>query len=132
MNLRILIGMVLLGMIPGFDAASSYQQKKGRMNPVVLPAMVRELDYRIGQVSHEFVSALDILPTTAAATDVSLPTDRKLDGFDLMPMLVKQVDSSPRQESPRQEFVSYNGLTLEAVRMGPWKLHLPRKAVNLV
>ncbi|MFC1762459.1 sulfatase-like hydrolase/transferase [Planctomycetota bacterium] len=168
---------------------ASYQKKKGHINPVVLPAMVRELDYHIGlvmdslrelglekdtlvvlaadngpwlpagsakplsggkyltmegghrvpamirwperisagQVSNEFVSALDILPTIAAATGVSLPTDRKLDGFDLMPMLVGQVDSSPRQE-----FVYYNGLTLEAVRMGPWKLHLPRKAANLV
>ena len=168
---------------------ASYQKKKGKMNPAVLPAMVRELDHHIGlvmdalrelgieeetlvvfasdngpwlpagsakplsggkyltmeggqrvpamvrwpgrilagQVSDQMVSALDILPTIAAACGASLPTDRKYDGFNLVPLLTGEAESSPRQE-----FVYYNGLTLEAVRRGPWKLHLPRKAANRV
>lgn len=168
---------------------ASYQKIKGKMNPMVLPAMVRELDYHIGlvmdslrelglekdtlvvfaadngpwlpagsakplsggkyltmeggqrvpamicwpghisagQVSDEMVSALDLLPTIADVTGVSLPTDRKIDGFNLMPLLTGETAASPRQE-----FVYYNGLTLEAVRRGPWKLHLPRKVANLV
>ena len=44
-----------------------------------------------------------------------------------MPMLSGKTD-----QSPRQEFAYYNGLTLEAIRRGPWKLHLPRKAANRV
>ena len=80
-----------------------------------------------GQVSDQLVSALDVLPTIAAATGASLPADRKYDGYDLMPMLSGKTD-----KSPRQEFAYYNGLTLEAVRREPWKLHLPRKAAHRV
>lgn len=80
-----------------------------------------------GRVHDQMVSALDVLPTIAAAVGASLPADRKFDGFDLMPMLSGETD-----ESPRHEFAYYNGLTLEAVRQGPWKLHLPRQAAHRV
>ena len=80
-----------------------------------------------GQVSDKLVSSLDVLPTIATATGASLPSDRKYDGFDLMPLLSGETD-----KSPRQEFAYYNGLTLEAVRRGPLKLHLPRKPANCV
>ena len=59
------------------------------------------------------VSALDILPTIAAVSGVTVPTDRKYDGFDLMPLL-----SGEANKSQREDFVYYNGLTLEAVRRG--------------
>lgn len=165
------------------DEWASYQEKKGKMNPKVFPAMVRELDYHIGlilqkleelniaketmvifasdngpwlpagsaypfsggkyqtlegghrvpaiirwperipagQVSDQLVSGLDILPTIAAATKTSLPSDRIYDGYNLMPLL-----SAKEKDSPRKEFAYYNGMTLEAVRQGDWKLHLPR------
>ncbi|MEP4077296.1 sulfatase-like hydrolase/transferase [Haloferula sp.] len=168
---------------------ASYQKKKGRMNPVVLPAMVRELDHHVGlvldalselgldedtlvifasdngpwlpagssgpfsegkystkegghrvpamirwpgripaeQVSDAMVSSLDLLPTIAAASGATLPSDRKYDGFDLLPLLTGKT-----KESPRTEFAYYNGLTLEAIRRGPWKMHLPRKSTNRV
>jgi arylsulfatase A-like enzyme len=80
-----------------------------------------------GQVSDQLVSALDVLPTIAAATGASLPADRKYDGHNLMPMLSGKTD-----KSPRREFAYYNGLTLEAIRRGPWKLHLPRRAAHRV
>ncbi|TWU32543.1 sulfatase-like hydrolase/transferase [Novipirellula artificiosorum] len=80
-----------------------------------------------GQVSDQMVSALDVLPTIAAATGASLPVDRKFDGYNVMPMLSGKTD-----KSPRQEFAYYNGLTLEAIRRGPWKLHLPRQAAHRV
>jgi len=80
-----------------------------------------------GQVIDQLVSSLDVLPTIAAATGASLPADRKLDGFDLMPMLGGKTDTSPRRE-----FAYYNGLTLEAIRRGPWKLHLPRQSAHRV
>ena len=80
-----------------------------------------------GQVRGQLVSALDVLPTIASATGASLPADRKYDGFDLMPLLSGKTD-----KSPRQEFAYYNGLTLEAIRREPWKLHLPREVANCV
>lgn len=80
-----------------------------------------------GQVSDQMVSSLDVLPTIAAATGAALPAERKYDGYDLMPLL-----SGKTNQSPRHEFAYYNGLTLEAVRREPWKLHLPRQAAHCV
>jgi len=93
-----------------------------------VPAMIR-WPGRISaaQVSDSMVSAVDLLPTIAAAVGAPLPADRKLDGYDLMPMLTGE-----RKASPRREFAYYNGLTLEAVRRQQWKLHLPRKQANRV
>ncbi len=93
-----------------------------------VPAIMRWPEHiPAGQVSDEMVSAMDILPTIAAVSGVPLPKDRKYDGFDLMPHLSGKTD-----KSPREEFAYYNGLTLEAVRRGSWKLHLPREAANCV
>ena len=76
-----------------------------------VPAMIRwPGKIPAGQVSDQLVSALDLLPTIAAATGASLPTDRKYDGYNLMPLLSGKTD-----KSPRQEFAYYNGLTLEVV-----------------
>ncbi len=162
---------------------ASVEQRKGKMNPLALPAMLRELDHHVGlvlsaikeldieketlvifasdngpwlpagsakplsegkystkegghrvpaimrwpghipagQVSDEMVTSMDILPTIAAVTDIQLPRGRKYDGYNLLPLL-----SGDEKKSPRNEFVYYNGLTLEAIRQGDWKLHLPR------
>ncbi|MCM2369618.1 sulfatase-like hydrolase/transferase [Aporhodopirellula aestuarii] len=93
-----------------------------------VPAMIR-WPGRVpaGRVSDEMVSSLDLLPTIATVSGAALPTDRKYDGFDPTPLLSGEVD-----ESPRTDFAYYNGLTLEAVRSGSWKLHLPREPANLV
>ena len=93
-----------------------------------VPAFVRWPDHiKAGQVSDELVSSLDILPTIASATGAALPTDRKYDGFDLLPLMQGETE-----QSPRKEFVYYNGLRLEAVRQGNWKLHLPREGSSSV
>ena len=42
------------------------------------------------------VSALDIVPTVAAAAGISLPTDRVYDGFNLIPYLTRQQVAPPR------------------------------------
>ncbi|MEP5506928.1 MAG: sulfatase-like hydrolase/transferase, partial [Luteolibacter sp.] len=81
-----------------------YSTKEGGQR---VPAIIRWPDHiPAGQVSDEMVSSLDLLPTIASATGTSLPEDRKYDGFDLMPLL-----SGSIEESPRKEFLYYNGLT---------------------
>ena len=60
---------------------------------------------------------LDLLPTLAGRAGANLPTDRKLDGVDLWPMLTGE-------GKPREVFHYFKGPVLEAVRQGPWKLHL--------
>ena len=42
------------------------------------------------------VSALDIVPTVAAATGVPLPTDRVYDGLNVIPYLAREQVASPR------------------------------------
>lgn len=60
---------------------------------------------------------MDVLPTLAGRAGVKVPEGRVLDGMDMWPALVGE-------ESPRQVFHYFRGANLEAVRKGPWKLHL--------
>jgi len=69
-----------------------------------------------GVVSHEMASTLDILPTALALTNLDLPKDRPLDGYDLSPALVGG-------KSQRREMFYYRGFDLMAARLGPWKAH---------
>ena len=72
-----------------------------------------------GTATDAMTSMMDVLPTFAALAGAKLPADRKLDGVDVWPVLA----GNPAQP-PRDTFHYFRGLTLEAVRSGPWKLHL--------
>lgn len=61
---------------------------------------------------------MDVLPTLAALGGAALPEDRKLDGIDVSGVLL----GDPAAHG-HAEFCYFRGLTLEAVRQGPWKLH---------
>lgn len=75
-----------------------------------------------GRDSTELASTLDFLPTFAAMAGVAPPTDRKLDGYDLSGLLVKD------EPSPRKSMFYYRGPRLMAVRHGPWKAHFMTQA----
>ncbi|MEN8734024.1 MAG: sulfatase [Lentimonas sp.] len=76
-----------------------------------------------GQVSDVTLSSMDLLPLFCDLADVELPTDRIIDGKNIRDVLLGQSDKSPH------EFLYYyNGMNLQAVRNGKWKLHLPRTA----
>ena len=76
-----------------------------------------------GTESDAITSMMDILPTLTKLAGGQLPSDRKLDGFDIWPLL----SAAPEAKSPYQVFYYYRGLNLEAVRHGPWKLRLQDK-----
>jgi len=65
---------------------------------------------------------IDILPTLVKLAGGKPPADRKIDGGDIWPLLAGEPDA----KSPHDEFYYYRGLKLEAVRSGPWKLHLAK------
>ncbi len=66
-----------------------------------------------GRVSDDFLTALELLPTFAAAAGAKLP-DVKLDGFDALPVLAGE------KPSPREEmFWQRRGDV--AARVGKWK-----------
>ena len=62
----------------------------------------------------------DLLPTLVALAGAKLPADRKLDGVDLTPQLTGGPDAGPAHET----FFYFNGLRLNAVRHGDWKLQI--------
>jgi arylsulfatase A-like enzyme len=67
-------------------------------------------------------SMMDVLPTFARLAGAKVPSDRKIDGVDLWPALAGDTSAKP----PRDHFFYFRGLELDAVRSGPWKLHLAR------
>lgn len=72
-----------------------------------------------GTVCHELATTMDLLPTIAAITGGKLP-DHKIDGLDIRPLLFGE----PGAKSPREAFFYFSGRQLQAVRSGPWKLHV--------
>ena len=74
-----------------------------------------------GTVSQEQGSTLDIYTTSIKLAGGTVPTDRVVDGVDLIPVLTQ---SGP---GPRDEMVYYRGTKLMAIRKGPWKAHFITK-----
>jgi arylsulfatase A len=73
-----------------------------------------------GTQTDALASMMDILPTFTQLAGGSLPTDRKLDGFDIWPLLAGHANAA----SPYEAFFYFRGFNLQAVRQGDWKLHL--------
>ncbi|XP_041352309.1 steryl-sulfatase-like [Gigantopelta aegis] len=78
-----------------------------------------------GTVVDEPTSLMDVLPTVAKAMGASVPDDRQLDGYDLLPLLQKQT-----LVSSHEFMFHYCGTEVHAVRYRPregksvWKLAL--------
>jgi arylsulfatase A-like enzyme len=64
---------------------------------------------------------MDWLPTFAALSGGKAPAGRKIDGMDISPLLLGRPDADGHEV-----FSFYKGFNLEAVRSGPWKLHLAK------
>ncbi|QDV24133.1 sulfatase-like hydrolase/transferase [Aureliella helgolandensis] len=76
-------------------------------------------------VSDAFLSSLELVPSLAAACNVSLPPDLILDGFDWWPVLRGQANS------PRSEMF-WQRKELLAARVGKWKwVHMGDTAQGL-
>ena len=65
-----------------------------------------------------------MLPTLAALAGVEVPQDRRIDGEDISHLLSGQFEKA----SAEKAYFYYLHTHLQAVRQGPWKLHLPRPA----
>lgn len=70
-------------------------------------------------------STLDLMATFASLSGAQLPRDRKLDSYDLSPVLLGG------QGNPRTEMFYWTNAKLHAIRQGAWKLHVKmREPVN--
>jgi arylsulfatase A-like enzyme len=75
-----------------------------------------------GTVCDEIASTMDMLPTLAALAGADTPADRVIDGHDIRD-LIHGVQGA---KSPTRAFYYYQRTRLQAVRVGKWKLHIPR------
>lgn len=75
-----------------------------------------------GTTTDEITGMIDMLPTLVKLGGGKVPDGHKIDGADIWPLLAGNADAKP----PHDVFHYFRGLKLEAVRSGPWKLHLAK------
>jgi arylsulfatase A-like enzyme len=75
----------------------------------------------------EIASNMDILPTFAALAGAPVPTDRKIDGHNMEPLM----RGAANARSAYDAFYFYQTYHLRAVRSGDWKLHTSGELYNL-
>ena len=66
----------------------------------------------------ELLTTMDLLPTIAELIGADVPSDRTIDGKDIMPVLLDGA------QSPHEYFFYSHWGVLEAVRWGKWKLRI--------
>ena len=76
-----------------------------------------------GEICNQLASSIDILPTLAAITGADLPKN-KIDGVNILPLMMGDKSASPRHEF----YYYYEQNSLEAVQRDFWKLVLPHKS----
>jgi len=72
-----------------------------------------------GTTCDAITGMMDVLPTFVRLAGGQLPAGCKLDGGDMWPLL-----SGESKQPVHDVFYYFRGFKLEAVRSGPWKLHL--------
>jgi len=113
----------------GNHAGSSGPLREGKLTTfeggIRVPCIMRwPGQISAGRTCPDLVSTLDLLPTFAKLTGSKLSAN-KLDGEDRWPLLSGQPGAKPRDT-----FYYYAGDELQAVRSGPWKLHLPHEYLS--
>ncbi len=112
-------------LLYGNHAGSAGPLREGKMTTFDggqrVPCIMRWPARIKGQtVSKEVVTTMDLLPTIAAITGAELPR-WPIDGQSILPIL----EGRPVAASPHDAVYFYDGVELQAVRSGRWKLHLP-------
>jgi arylsulfatase A len=73
----------------------------------------------------EVAATMDFLPTFAAMAGAKLPSDHKIDGHNILPLM-----TSDDAKSPWKALYYFLGNELHAVRSGPWKLRAKNNFFN--
>ncbi|MGI9602619.1 MAG: sulfatase family protein [Acidimicrobiales bacterium] len=80
-----------------------------------------------GQTCADMVTALDFLPTIAGWVGAEAPTDRVIDGA----VIDAHVGLDGPAPDPDRAFFFIGGPSIEAVRVGRWKLHVNKRGVEM-
>lgn len=75
-----------------------------------------------GTTCDSITTSMDFFPTISNLLGVEISGERKIDGVDIQSLLFDQ-----RAEAPRDTFYYYAQNSLEAVRVGDWKLHFRKE-----
>ncbi|MAG94119.1 MAG: hypothetical protein CMJ48_10255 [Planctomycetaceae bacterium] len=78
--------------------------------PGVIPA---------GLVNDAPAASIDVFPTVCRLAGVSIPSDRTIDGRDILPLL-----KDAKAKSPHDGVFGMQGAFLASVRSGKWRLHV--------
>jgi arylsulfatase A len=79
-----------------------------------------------GTTSDAVAGEIDVLPTFVKLAGGTVPTDRTIDGVDILPLLLGQT-----RQSPRGVQYYFDANQLQAVREGPWKMAIaPQREQN--
>ena len=104
-------------------SAGPLRDKKGSMyeGGIRVPGMLRWPGHtKPGQVCHEPVSGVDLLPTLCAVTKIPVPGDRKIDGASFLPILDGR--PIPRETPLYWQFNVASSKPKVAMRIGDWKI----------
>jgi len=77
-----------------------------------------------GTSSDEITGMIDILPTFVSLAGGKLPTDRKLDGIDISPVLLGKDGAKGHSSYLYYATTAPRAGMLDAIRMGQWKLEM--------
>ncbi|MDF1753574.1 MAG: sulfatase [Verrucomicrobiales bacterium] len=117
------------GKLPSDHGGSAGELRSGKVStweggvrvPTILWAPNRvPADVECNQIA----ATIDLLPTFANLAGAEVPTDRTLDGVDISHLFAGKFEEADENRVFRYYFIN----TLQAVRQGKWKLHLPRPA----
>jgi len=73
-----------------------------------------------GSVCDELITSMDWLPTLAVTCGSGLPSDRTIDGRNILPLLMSEDGAT----TPHRAFYYYKRDSLQCVRSGDWKLRV--------
>jgi len=70
-----------------------------------------------GLVTDQMAMNIDLLPTIAAATGAAAPTDRPIDGQNILPLLTRRASTTPHER-----LLFFSNASVAAVRTQDWRL----------
>ena len=76
----------------------------------------------------EVAAGIDLYPTIASLCGATTPTDRVIDGHDLSSLLGLDSEATDLD----RQFFYIRGASIDAVRVGQWKLHLVKDGQDIV
>ena len=117
------------GHLPGDHGGSAGPLRSGKVSTFEGGVRVPTILWGPGRVPagttcDSLASTLDVLPTLAALAGAKVPDDRVIDGEDIRHLFHGDFG----KDNPNKAYYYYLRVHLQAVRQGPWKLHLPREA----